>query len=432
MRAQQDARREVLDLALAVDRRIRDHRYGLVEVVCEVRPRGERGERSVVAERADRLVPGLGHVGGVLQVVGLEPEGRELPLPADRDVLHLVGRDADLPAPAGVHRLGGAAAGDALAEPVEHHPAGAPGGEEPRADGVLIDEAPAAVAPQRDVLAGAKRIRIGDVALERDESALAREYVLVLGLDVPERAKAERVDAKDAGVTDAREDRRGSLRERTERGARLHVHVLQLAAHPLHLIHDRREEELDRFYGGEAVPYDESADHRIHVLRIAAVARQNKPESTCLFAQATDGVDLTVVREDREGLNAGEAGGRVRGIAVVPEGRGRGEPRIAEIREVRGELMAGAAQLVHGGMSREGNDGRRGGPLDVQRGLVERAGARVAGTPSEERELEEPRRLEAATGSERALVRRLSAREEDGDPVTLERIRDLRLGGAFG
>src|SRR3989442_636021 len=276
-RAQQAAGRQVLDLALAVDRRIRDPRSGLVEVVCEVRRRGERGERSVVAERADRLVPGLGHVGGVLQVVGLEPEGRELPLPADRDVLHLVGRDADLPAPAGVHRLGGAAAGDALAEPVEHHPAGAPGGEEPRADGVLIDEAPAAVAPQRDVLAGAKRIRIGDVALERDESALAREYVLVLGLDVPERAKAERVDAKDAGVTDAREDRRGSLRERTERGARLHVHVLQLAAHPLHLIHDRREEGRDRFYGGGAGSRGEGPGHPTHPPPIPARPRQNKP-----------------------------------------------------------------------------------------------------------------------------------------------------------
>src|SRR5438552_734447 len=40
-------------------------------------------------------------------------------------------------------------------------------------------------APQTHALAGPERIRIADVSLERDESALAREDVLVRRLDVP-------------------------------------------------------------------------------------------------------------------------------------------------------------------------------------------------------------------------------------------------------
>src|SRR3989441_2728798 len=239
-RPKQHARREVLDLALPVDRRIRDHRDCLVEMVGEVRPRGERRERSVVTERADRLIPGLRHVRGLLQVVGLEPERRELPLAADRYVLDLVRRHADLPAPARVHRLRGPAADDALAEAVEHQAAGAPGDDELLAHRLLIKEAPTAITPQRDPFSGAQRVGIGDVTLERHETALARKDVLVLGLDVPERPKTERVDAKDAGVPDARQDRRGPLRERTDRAAPPHVAALQLAAPPLPPAADRR------------------------------------------------------------------------------------------------------------------------------------------------------------------------------------------------
>ena len=115
-RAEDDARREVLDLALAVDRRVRDDRDRLLKVVREVRARRERGERPVVAERADRLVARLDHERGHLQVVGLEAERRELALATDRHVVHLVGRRADLPAPGRADRLGRTAARQVRAE----------------------------------------------------------------------------------------------------------------------------------------------------------------------------------------------------------------------------------------------------------------------------------------------------------------------------
>jgi len=85
----------------------------------------------------------------------------------------------------------------------------------------------ARVASQRDALARTERVRIAHVSLERHESALAREDVRVVRLDVPERPEAERVDAEEARVTDAREERGRTLREGTERRARLRVDILQ-------------------------------------------------------------------------------------------------------------------------------------------------------------------------------------------------------------
>src|SRR5437773_6527955 len=171
---EEHARREVLDLPLAIDRRVRHDGDRLVQVVREIRARGERRERAVVAEGADGLVPRFSHERGLLEIVGLEPQRRELPLAPDRDVLDLVGRDADLPAPARVHALRRPAADDALAQTLEPHAVGAPRAEELLAHGVLIKEAPTAVAAQRDPFSGAERIRIADVALERHEAALAR------------------------------------------------------------------------------------------------------------------------------------------------------------------------------------------------------------------------------------------------------------------
>ena len=72
------ASREVLHLALAVDRRVGDDRDGLLEVVGEVLALGaERGQRPVVAERADRLLAVGGHLLADLDVVALPAETGE-------------------------------------------------------------------------------------------------------------------------------------------------------------------------------------------------------------------------------------------------------------------------------------------------------------------------------------------------------------------
>src|SRR2546428_11384308 len=108
----------MLDLALAVDRRVRHDGDRLVKVVGEICGGSERGERAVVAERSDRLVARLDHGGGHLQVVGLEAERRELALATDGYVVHLVGRGADLPPLGSAERLRGSAAQKMRTKPV--------------------------------------------------------------------------------------------------------------------------------------------------------------------------------------------------------------------------------------------------------------------------------------------------------------------------
>ena len=185
-RTKQHPRREVLDLAFAIDRRVRHDGDRLVQMVGEIRARRERAEGTVVSERSDRLVRGLGHEGGLLEVVGFEPERGELALASYRDVVDLIRRYTDLPAAVCDRRLRRAAAAQVMAHAGDR--LAPPHGGEPAADRRLIQQAPAAITSQRDVLARTERVRIGDVAFERHEAALAREYVLVLGLDMPERS----------------------------------------------------------------------------------------------------------------------------------------------------------------------------------------------------------------------------------------------------
>src|SRR5204863_8187962 len=69
---------EVLDLTLAVDRRVGDDRDGLLEVVGEVLAfRREGRQRAVVPERSDRLGALVGHLLDQFDVVALPAEAGE-------------------------------------------------------------------------------------------------------------------------------------------------------------------------------------------------------------------------------------------------------------------------------------------------------------------------------------------------------------------
>src|SRR5436190_11361594 len=420
-RSEKDARRKVLDLALAVDRGVGDDRHRLVQVVREIRARSQRRERSVVAERADRLIPGLRHGRGLLQIVGLEAERGELPLTTHRHVLDLVRRDADLPAAHGGDRLGRPATAEPLPKARGGHAMRRARADEPLAHLALVEEAPAAlVAAERNPLAGTERHRIGHVALERYEATLACEDVLFVGLHVPQWPKAERIDAEDAGVPNPREDRGRTLRKWAERGARLDVRVLQLGAHALHLVDDRREEELDGLDGREPMTDHQTADDRIDVLRVAPVTRERKAERAGLFAEPADRVDLTVVSEDRKRLDPGEARRGIRRVAVVAESDRGGEAVIREVREIGRKLGPDAPQLVHDRVPRERDHGRVGRALYLDGRLVQRSRPGSPASRELERELDEARRLDTTARAERRLVGRLGAREQDADPVGRE------------
>ncbi len=119
------------------------------------------------------------------------------------------------------------------------------------------------------MLAGSQRPRIGRESGERDEAALAGEDELLVGVDVPQRTQAERIDAEEADVLEPREERGGTLGEGPEGGTALHVGVLQLLRHSPDLGHDRGEDELGRLDRIEAEEVHHLAQGGVDVLRIA-------------------------------------------------------------------------------------------------------------------------------------------------------------------
>ena len=110
--------------------------------------------------------------------------------------------------------------------------------------------------------------------------------------------------------------------------------------------------------------------------------------------------------EDREGLHAREARRRVRRVAVVPERHRGGEAGVGEVGEIRRELMARAAELVHRRMAREADDRRGRQALDVDARLVKRARSECSAARREKGELEEERGLDASARAECRLIRR--------------------------
>ena len=147
---------------------IRDHR----PPSREGGPRGsarrrERGERPVVAERADRLVARFDHERGHLQVVGLEAERRELALATDRP--RRPSRRAACRSPSEPATPIGSAGPPherCVREILHRDAAKTTRREEFLADGTLIEQPPAPVAAQGDTLARREGDGIGDVFLE--------------------------------------------------------------------------------------------------------------------------------------------------------------------------------------------------------------------------------------------------------------------------
>src|SRR5205814_9832952 len=107
----------------------------------------------------------------------------------------------------------------------------------------------------------------------------------------------------------------------------------------------------------------------------------------------------------------------VPGMALGTEGEARREAFVAQIRELRQQRLSAAAELVHAAVTREREHRRRGEPLDLDTGLVQRTRRRGAATGREERELDEARLLDATARSERLGGRRVGALEQHGDVV---------------
>ena len=265
--AEHGARREVLDLALAVDRRVGHDGDRLLEVVGEVLALWrQRRERPVVAERADRLGAVRRHLLAELDVVALPPEAGEDP------VLHL-------------HRLrraGGRVAGDlgALERPtgleraVPRRELGGPGAGEPAlGDGalhlpVLVELRRAALAVDGDhvLLAGRERLRLGDHVVAADDARLGAEDVVLRRLHLPQGAQAERVGREHALVVVAGDQRDGPLGERPERLTQVHVERVEVLGQGADLVDDRGHDHLHGLGEGHAIDADQVVDDAAQVL----------------------------------------------------------------------------------------------------------------------------------------------------------------------
>src|SRR5207245_2209859 len=116
-----------------------------------------------------------------------------------------------------------------------------------------------------------------------------------------------------------------------------------------------------------------------------------------------------------------------RRIAVVAEGRAGREERIAQVVEVRHELLAAPAQLVDGGVARERHHRGLRETLDLDPGFVERARRDGAAARRKEPKLPEAGLARAATRAERIRSGRASALHEQRDVVTREDPADRRL-----
>ena len=375
-RAEHGAAGEVLDLALAVDRRVGHHRHRLLEEVGQVLALWrEAGERAVVAERPDRLGTGGRHLLDQLHVLALPAEAAQ-----DAIVdLHRLGR-AGARVAGHVLALERAAGGNRLGEG-----RGRPG---PRPPALQAEPLQLTVADQLGSLAGEtdqhllsrrERLRLRHGVPGGDHARLAREHVRGGGLELPERAQAERVDREDALPAVARDQGHGPLCHRAERLAQVHVEPAQVLRHALDLVHDRRQHQLQCLDEAEPVAVDQRLHGAVEVLRVRAPRHERHAQHARLLAQARDGVDLAVVPQHAERLHAPEARPGVRGVAVVAEDDGRPGGGVAEVGVVAAQHRRRAERLVDdrfGGARRHVQLEavlQQGGQLEAARRLTDQA-----------------------------------------------------------
>ncbi len=404
----EDAGAEVLDLAFPVDGGVRDDRDRLLEELREVGLlRAQGGQLTVEAEAGDGLGALLGEVLDVLLVPAV---------PAERDA-HVLGQ-------LGQVGLRDVAAGpfEPHARPVEARALAVHALQHETLDVLVGVETHDVVAEAGDhLLAGREGRGVADHAAERDDAALGRPEVLLLRLAEPQGAQAERVDAEDALGARAGDDRGGALREGTAGGAQAEVGVLQAAAEGAHLAQDGREHALDRLEEAQAVVVEVAGQDAVEVLRVAA-AREGHAELQAFLAQAFDGVDLAVVREEREGLDLLEGAERVGGVAVVPDGADAEVVGVAEVRVVAPQDLGAAADLVDDARARQADHVDAVGAFEFEGELEEGALAPPHGVAADERgDLHEDGFAEARDGPERAGV--------DGAVTLVQDLQAVASGG---
>ncbi len=205
---------EVLDLPLAVDGRVGDHRDGFLEKLCQVRlSPAQSWQLSVVPQAGDGLGARLGDVPQVAFIPLLQPESD----PSGRVDLVAVLSLYQWPVRPIQPAAGGAEGGSPVVDPVEY-----------QALDLLVgmDAGLPALQLHHHLLPGRQRGRVAHHLAERDDSPLGAPEVLLLGLAEPQRPQAQGVHRADQLVGLPGDDRSRSLGQRPPSSPQAHVGFL--------------------------------------------------------------------------------------------------------------------------------------------------------------------------------------------------------------
>ena len=182
--------------------------------------------------------------------------------------------------------------------------------------------------------------------MDAHHAGLGGEDVVVGRLDLPQRAQAHRVGREDALVAVAGDQGHRALRERAHRLAQVHVEGVQLVGQRADLVDDRRHDHLHRLGEREALAADQRVDDPVQVLRVGGPRLDRDAQHLRLLAELRDRVDLAVVAEHGERLDALERGPSVGRVAVVAEAADRLEALVAQVRVVGAQHLRRAHDLV--------------------------------------------------------------------------------------
>ena len=210
-----------------------------------------------------------------------------------------------------------------------------------------------------------------------DDSPFGGEIEGALRFEGPKGTEPQGVDGKDRLVSVAGNDGRRSLGQGAEESPVEEVHGLSFVVEGGNDMGYGREKDLHGLDQAEPELDHETFKGPVEVLGVAAAGNGRDPEHGRFPPELVDGVDLSVVAKNREGLDAlrhREGVGLVPAVAQNERSLALG---VLEIQEIVGEDETRALDLVNDDRRGEGGDMENSVPFETGAGLeggMERVG----------------------------------------------------------
>ncbi len=335
-------------LANGINRRIRDLREQLLEVVVEqLRAVGQDGQRRVVAHGSDRLHTRRAH----------RPEDEAHVLEGVAEGQHALVQGLGVDA---VRLLRFRQLVDLLKIVLQPLAVRILGGDRALDLGVVDDATLLGV--DQEHAARLEAALVGDVGgIHIQHADLgAHDHAVVLGDVITRRTQAVAVEHR-ADANAVREGDRGGAVPRFDLGGRKLIVVALLVGHVFVILPGLGDHHHDRFLEGAAAE-DEEFQAVVEHRRVAAAFIDDRQQLLQVVAEdlalaeglagvhpgdvAAQGVDIAVVAEMAEWLGAGPAGKGVGAEARVRQRHGGIHLRIGQVRKIGSQLLRGEHALV--------------------------------------------------------------------------------------